>query len=81
MARVINPDRILLAGGMIAAGEKMLLAPVRAKFAELNWKLRCDGLDLDPQIAFASLGNTAGVVGAAGAVELAIAEGTVKLNA
>jgi glucokinase len=80
MARVVNPDRILLAGGMIAAGETMLLDPVRRKFSELNWKLRCEGMNLDPEIAFASLGNTAGLVGAAGAVELAIREGTVKLD-
>ncbi|MDD4891450.1 MAG: ROK family protein [Phycisphaerae bacterium] len=80
IARVINPDRILLAGGMIAAGEKMLLNPVRAKFAELNWKLRCDGMSLEPEISFASLGNNTGIMGAAGAVELAINEGTIKLN-
>jgi glucokinase len=80
MARIINPDRILLAGGMIAAGERMLLAPVRAKFAEMNWKLRCEGINLDPEIAFASLGNNAGMVGAAGAVELAIQEGTLAVD-
>ena len=80
MARVVNPDRILLAGGMIAAGEKMLLEPVRRKFGELNWKLRCEGMNLDPEISFASLGNNAGLVGAAGAVELAISEGTIKVN-
>lgn len=77
IARVINPDRILLAGGMIAAGEQMLLAPVRERFAGMNWKLRCEGLCLEPEIAFASLGNNAGLVGAAGAVELAIQEGTL----
>jgi len=77
IARVINPDRVLLAGGMIAAGERLLLSPVREKFAEQNWKLRCEGLVLEPEIAFASLGNNAGVIGAAGAVELAIEEGTL----
>ncbi len=78
IARVVNPDRVLLAGGMIAAGEELLLRPVRAKFAELNWKLHCEHLVLEPEIGFASLGNNAGVIGAAGAVELAIQEGTIR---
>lgn len=80
MARVINPDRILLAGGMIAAGEKMLLKPVRAKFAELDWKLCCEGLTLEPEISFATLGNNTGLIGAAGVVELAITEGTIRVD-
>lgn len=77
IARILNPERILLAGGLINAGPRMLLDPVRRKFGELDWHLRCSGLELAPQIAFASLGTQAGVIGAAGAVELAIVEETL----
>ncbi len=78
IARVLNPRRILLAGGLINAGRKMLLEPVRNHFAEQDWSLQCAGMDLAPQIEFASLGTSAGVIGAAGAVELAIDEGSIQ---
>ncbi|MCG3178684.1 MAG: Glucokinase [Phycisphaerae bacterium] len=79
IARICNPDRILLAGGLINAGEKLLLEPVRRQFAIEDWKLVCEGMELAPEIRFASLGPNAGVIGAAGAVELAIEEGTIKV--
>ena len=61
MQHVINPERVVLAGGLIAAGD-FLLEPVRKKFRELTWKL----LDDFPEIIFATLGNDAGFIGAAG---------------
>jgi glucokinase len=61
-----NPQKILLAGGMIGAG-KYLLDPVRKYFLEFTWKAAQDY----PQIEFATLGNDSGFIGAAG---LALAE-------
>jgi glucokinase len=68
-----NPERILMAGGMIAAGEHALLKPIREKAAELTWKA-ADDL---PEIIFATLGNDAGLIGAAGAAWLAREEGEI----
>jgi glucokinase len=56
-----NPQRVVMAGGLIAAGD-FLLEPVRRYFRELTWKL----LDDFPDIRFATLGNDAGLIGAAG---------------
>ena len=56
-----NPQRVVLAGGLIAAGD-YLIEPIRRHFKELTWKL----LDDYPQILFATLGNDAGFIGAAG---------------
>jgi len=61
MQHVINPERVVLAGGLIAAGD-FLLEPVRKHASELAWKL----LDDKPEIRFATLGNDAGFIGAAG---------------
>ena len=61
MQHVTNPERIVLAGGLIAAGD-FLLRPVRRYFRELTWKL----LDDFPEIIVATLGNDAGLIGAAG---------------
>jgi glucokinase len=61
MQHVANPQRVVLAGGLTAAGE-FLLEPVRRHFHELTWKL----LDDFPEICFATLGNDAGFIGAAG---------------
>lgn len=61
MRHVTNPQRVVLAGGLIAAGD-FLLNPIRKYAAELAWKLLDDG----PEICFATLGNNAGFVGAAG---------------
>ena len=56
-----NPQLVVMAGGLIAAGD-FLLEPVRRYFRELTWKL----LDDFPDIQFATLGNEAGFIGAAG---------------
>jgi glucokinase len=61
MQHVTNPERIVLAGGLIAAGD-FLLDPIRKYQKKLKWKL----LDDEPEICFAALGNDAGVIGAAG---------------
>lgn len=61
MQHVTNPERVVLAGGLIAAGE-FLLDPIRRYVKELTWKL----LDDAPDIRFATLGNDAGFIGAAG---------------
>jgi glucokinase len=61
MQHVTNPERVVLAGGLIAAGE-YLLEPVRQHASELAWHL----LDDKPEIRFATLGNDAGFIGAAG---------------
>ncbi|MBI4578380.1 MAG: ROK family glucokinase [Planctomycetes bacterium] len=61
MQHVVNPQRVVMAGGMIAAGD-YLLDRIRRHFEELTWKL----LDDYPKILFATLGNDAGFIGAAG---------------
>lgn len=66
MQHFSNPQKILLGGGMIGAG-KYLLDPVRNYFLEMTWKAAIDY----PEIDFATLGNDAGFIGAAG---LAMAE-------
>ncbi len=60
MQHVSNPQRVVLAGGLIAAGD-YLLEPVRRYFHELTWRL----LDDYPEILLAGLGNDAGFIGAA----------------
>jgi glucokinase len=66
MQHFSNPQKILLGGGMIGAGQ-YLLEPVRKYFLEFTWKAAKDYPDID----FATLGNDAGFIGAAG---LALAE-------
>ncbi len=61
MQHVSNPQRVVMAGGLIAAGD-YLLSPIRKYAKELTWKLLDDG----PEILFATLGNDAGFIGAAG---------------
>mgnify|MGYP005855518899 CR=1 FL=1 len=61
MQHVTNPERIVLAGGLIAAGD-FLLDPVRRHASRMTWNL----LDDLAEIRFATLGNDAGFIGAAG---------------
>ncbi len=61
LARILDADRIVLAGGMTKAGDD-LLQPVREHYRQLHWKLT----DPQTQIVVAELGNDAGVIGAAG---------------
>lgn len=55
-----NPQRVVLAGGLINAGAR-LLDPVRRHFGALAWRIAPDA----PEITLASLGPDAGVIGAA----------------
>ncbi len=61
ICRLLDPDRIVFAGGMAKAGDG-LLGPVRKHFKQLHWSLT----DILTKIEIAGLGNDAGVIGAAG---------------
>lgn len=65
-----NPQRVVLAGGMIGAGA-FLLDRVRKHFDQQTWTVAQDR----PEIALATLGNEAGFIGAAGAARLAHQQG------
>ncbi len=60
MLHVTDPARIVFTGGMIAAGDP-LLTGIRTEFNKRMWTLREESVEL----VFASLGEVAGVVGAA----------------
>jgi len=60
-SRILDPDRIVLAGGMAAAGDD-LLSPVVNHYKDMHWKMT----EPRTEIALATLGNDAGVIGAAG---------------
>jgi glucokinase len=57
---LLNPELIVLAGGLIAAGDA-LLTPLREAFSRATWRIAPD----QPRIEFATLGGDAGVIGAA----------------
>lgn len=61
LTAVLDPDRIVLGGGLVEAGE-MLLAPTRRAFAEL---VEGAGARPEVEIVAAALGERAGAVGAA----------------
>lgn len=71
VCRIFDPDEIVLGGGLAKAGDD-LLQPVCEQFAKLHWKLT----EPMTKIAIASLGNDAGVIGAAGVAWSAFAEET-----
>jgi glucokinase len=58
--RMLVPDLIVLAGGLIGAGER-LLTPVQEHFARLRWNLTRPAT----RIVFSTLGHQAGIIGAA----------------
>ncbi len=60
MVHALNPQRVLFAGGMTAAGSEFL--DLILSFAR---DLPIEGVSVDGRIGFASLGDKAGVVGAA----------------
>jgi glucokinase len=60
VCRVLDPERIVLAGGLTAAGDD-LLAPVTEHFRRLHWSLAPPRT----QIVLSTLGAEAGVIGAA----------------
>jgi glucokinase len=57
---MLNPELIVLGGGLIRAGAQ-LLDPVRAHFEKQSWRIAKD----HPRIEFATRGDDAGVIGAA----------------
>ena len=61
LARIFDPEMIVLGGGLAKAGDD-LLEPVRRHYEAMHWSLT------EPKtcLALASLGNDAGVIGAAG---------------
>lgn len=60
LQHVVNPELIVFAGGLINAGDR-LLVPVRREFERLSWRIAPDA----PRLVLATLGNDAGTVGAA----------------
>jgi glucokinase len=62
---VLNPEMVVLGGGLIGAGEQ-LLTPVRQHFQRQAWQIAQD----HPRIEFATLGDDAGVIGAAALARL-----------
>jgi glucokinase len=67
LERIISPERIVLAGGLINAGEQ-LLAPVRSEFQRLRWHLT----PVCVEIVLATLGTDAGTIGAAALARAAV---------
>jgi len=68
ICRILDPARIILGGGMANAGDTFL-DPMKKHFEKLNWRL----VENKTRFAFATLGNNAGVIGAAGVAAAAIA--------
>src|SRR5690606_18283388 len=60
LRRLLDPQRVVFAGGLILAGEN-LFAGVRASFAEHDWTILRSKVAIVP----AQLGNQAGIIGAA----------------
>lgn len=60
LQHLLNPQVIVLGGGLIDAGDQ-LLRPVREAFERLTWKIAPDR----PEIRLATLGGQAGMIGAA----------------
>ena len=61
ICRIFDPDEIVLAGGLINAGEA-LMSPLVAEIDRLNWDL----VERKTSVVLASLGSDAGAIGAAG---------------
>ncbi len=61
ISRIFDPDKIILAGGMTQAGDR-LLNPVLEQFGLLHWTLT----EPKTEVCIAALGNNAGAIGAAG---------------
>jgi len=70
MQHLLNPQRVILGGGLMNAGER-LLGPVREHFDRQSWRIAPDR----PEIVLAALGTDAGVIGAASLARLALRKG------
>ena len=73
MLHTTEPERIVFAGGMIAAGD-VLLNRIKYYFGEQIWSLRKETV----QICFATLGEDAGIIGAAALAKQAKDEGNLR---
>ncbi|UCE98749.1 MAG: ROK family glucokinase [Planctomycetota bacterium] len=73
MLHITEPKRIVFAGGMIGAGE-ILLNRIKDYFNEHIWALRKEPVE----ICFATLGEDAGIIGAAALAKQAYDEGKLK---
>ena len=62
---MVNPETVVLGGGLIGAGEQLLI-PVREHFRREVWPVPQDY----PRIELATLGNDAGVIGSAALARL-----------
>ncbi len=67
LSHIINPEVIVLSGGLVYAGDE-LLKPIEKHFRQLRSPAFGDNY---PRIVLAQLGNDAGLIGAAGAAKLA----------
>lgn len=65
VARVFDPEVIVLGGGLTQAGAK-LLGPVQGHLKKLWWKVTAPPSAKAPLVRLATLGNNAGAIGAAG---------------
>ncbi len=68
-----NAKRVVFAGGMAAAGDN-LLVPIRKHLEKQTWTL----VDDKPELCLATLGNDAGLIGAAASVWLAKQQGELE---
>lgn len=66
LQHLLNPERIVFAGGLINAGDK-LLTPVRTHFEQQTWRIAKD----QPQLELATLAGDAGLIGAAALARVA----------
>jgi glucokinase len=60
LVNILDPERVILAGGMIGAGDK-LFAPLHDEMARVEWRPHARSVEIVP----ASAGEYAGAVGAA----------------
>lgn len=61
ITRILDPDEIVLAGGMVNAGDD-LMVPLRKHYQAMHWSLT----PILSPVVIATLGSDAGVIGAAG---------------
>ena len=73
MLHVTEPEKIVFAGGMIAAGDS-LLDRIKYYFKECVWQLKEETVE----ICFATLGEDAGIIGAAALARQAKNNGKLK---
>ncbi len=72
LCRLLDPQMVLFAGGMAEAGD-FLFDRVRAAFAEHRWDVTEDHVIIAP----ATVGNDAGIIGAAGVAREAHRQGSL----